>query len=250
MTEPPDGSTVHEQDEKTVSWADEAWQAGWTEIPNLVLLEADVSATALRVYLLLLYYARQSDSAWPGQERLAEQARCSERALRTAIRELEAELLIETRRRGLGKTNIYRLLTPRKYGSGAANFADQEVSDVADPSSTKQQAKKKDTVNDADVQIVYAHWRSARDKTRATYDKISPARSQKIKMRLGEFSVDDLCKAIDGVAFDPWPERRLHDDLTIILRSREQVEKFLDIHAAHAEKPPLFDFGFPEERTA
>lgn len=79
------------------------------------------------------------------------------------------------------------------------------------------------------VQRIYDHWRTARDKTRSSYDQISASRRQKIVSRLREFSEHELIAAIDAVASDPWPDRSRHDDLTVIFRSREQVDRFLEM---------------------
>lgn len=84
------------------------------------------------------------------------------------------------------------------------------------------------SVPTADVKTVYEHWRTARGKTDKRYATISDKRRQKIKSRLREFSVAELCAAIDAVALDPWDERDQHDDLAVIFRSREQVERFLE----------------------
>lgn len=81
----------------------------------------------------------------------------------------------------------------------------------------------------APINRVYDHWREARGKTRSSYDKISPARKQKIQARLKEFTEEDLIQAIDNVAKDPWPDRKSHDDILVIFRSREQVERFLEM---------------------
>lgn len=86
----------------------------------------------------------------------------------------------------------------------------------------------------AAVREIYGHWRQVCGKTNARYDSISPARRDKIAKRLTEFSADELKRAIDGVALDPWDERPRHNDLTIVFRSREQVERFLGF----AENPP------------
>lgn len=81
---------------------------------------------------------------------------------------------------------------------------------------------------------VYEYWRERLGKTDSRYNKIAPNRRQKIQARLREFTGLDLKRAIDGVALDPWEERPRHDDLTVIFRSQEQVERFLAI----AEHPP------------
>lgn len=86
----------------------------------------------------------------------------------------------------------------------------------------------------APVDEIYEHWRNERGKTSSRYAKISDARRRKIQSRLREFSADELKQCISAVALDPWEDRPRHDDLTVILRSREQVDKFL----ALAEDPP------------
>ncbi len=83
-----------------------------------------------------------------------------------------------------------------------------------------------------DVQRIYDHWRTKCGKTRANYAKISTARRRKIHARLREFTADELCLAIDAVAKDPWEGRSLNDDLTVIFRSHEQVDRFLEMAAA------------------
>jgi DNA-binding MarR family transcriptional regulator len=88
------------------------------------------------------------------------------------------------------------------------------------------------------VDRIYNHWRQQRKKTRSTYDKISPTRRQKIQARLEEFSEDELLAVIDAIAKDPWPDRRLHDDLTVVFRSREQVERFLEMSNGRASTSP------------
>lgn len=89
------------------------------------------------------------------------------------------------------------------------------------------------------VGAVYDHWRTQRSKTSTRYNKISKQRAQKIRSRLKDgFSVVDLKHAIDAVALDPWPDRRKHDDITIIFRSREQVDKFLDLRDGSSRSNP------------
>jgi len=131
---------------KTVRWDDSVWQAGWTTIPN-VILDLDISPVAFRVYVLFLRYAYLPDDKWPGQDEFAKQIPCSERTLREALRELETAGLLETRRRGLGKTNSYVLLAPetaaKSDGSRAAESAAPEPADSADPSMPLKESKSK-----------------------------------------------------------------------------------------------------------
>ena len=78
------------------------------------------------------------------------------------------------------------------------------------------------------VATVYECWRTERGKSDPRYGRISKNRQTKIRARLSDgFSVDELCDAIRGVARDPWEDRPRNDDLLVIFRNREQVEKFL-----------------------
>lgn len=83
--------------------------------------------------------------------------------------------------------------------------------------------------NTEDVIRVYEHWRETRGRTRKNYDRMSPGRRRKIEARLKEFSADDLCQAISNVANDPWEDRPKHDDIMVIFRNREQVERFMEM---------------------
>lgn len=87
----------------------------------------------------------------------------------------------------------------------------------------------------AALAAVYDHWRHARGRTSPRYRRISPKRREKIQARLREFTADELIRVIDAVAVDPWPDRARHDDIPVIFRSREQVDRFLEIHERYGE---------------
>ncbi len=83
-----------------------------------------------------------------------------------------------------------------------------------------------------DARHVFDHWLQARGKSERF--TLTPGRRKKIEARLNDFSPTVLCQAIDAVDHDPWAKRKLHDDLTIIFRNSDQVERFLDM----ADNPP------------
>lgn len=59
---------------------------------------------------------------------------------------------------------------------------------------------------------------------------LNRARRTKIEARLNEgYTVEDLCMAVKGWVNDPWPDRRRHNDVTVLLRDGAQVEKFRDL---------------------
>lgn len=80
------------------------------------------------------------------------------------------------------------------------------------------------------IRTVFEHWQKARSHPSA---KLDPTRRGKIKARLREgFTVEQLCRAIDGVARSDWhcgdnPSGKVYDDLVTVLRDAPQVEKFL-----------------------
>lgn len=82
---------------------------------------------------------------------------------------------------------------------------------------------------DKPIRRLYDHWRAARSKTDHRYDQISPERRRKIAGRLKEFSEDELHRALDAVALDPWEERARNDDILKLFRSRETVDRWLEI---------------------
>lgn len=83
---------------------------GFAQVPRPVLKAQGISDKAKIVYALLLDYAWQSGSCFPGQQRLAEDLHTTERTIRRALDELRANKLVNWRQRGLNQTNIYYIL--------------------------------------------------------------------------------------------------------------------------------------------
>lgn len=95
--------------------ADPATRFGFTQVPNFVLTNAQLSVGAKLAYAMLLKYAWSDDACFPGQATLAADMGAGERSIRTYLNELEAAGFLEVTQRGLGKTNLYKLyLTVRK----------------------------------------------------------------------------------------------------------------------------------------
>ena len=97
--------------------ADPATKYGFTQVPNFVLTNKDLSVGAKLAYAMLLKYAWADDACFPGQQKLALDMGAGERSVRTYLKELEQADFLEVTQRGLGKTNLYRLhLTVKKRG--------------------------------------------------------------------------------------------------------------------------------------
>ena len=82
---------------------------GFTQLPNFILRNPDLSPGAKTTYALFLSYAWHNDLCFPGQETLAQALGMSVGSVNAYIKELEASGLIEITRRGQGKTNLYTI---------------------------------------------------------------------------------------------------------------------------------------------
>ena len=82
---------------------------GFTQVPNFILTNKDLSVGAKLYYAMLLKYAREKDHCFPGQDTLAKDTGSGERSLRRYQDELVKAGFLEVTQRGLGKTNYYRL---------------------------------------------------------------------------------------------------------------------------------------------
>ncbi len=93
---------------------DESWKQGFTQIPNVIVCHPSISFGAKVCYAVLLRYAWQDGSCFPGQARMARDMACTVRTVHKYLKELEDGGIVITKQRGLNRTNLYRL--PRLIG--------------------------------------------------------------------------------------------------------------------------------------
>jgi len=84
-------------------------RGGFTQVPNFILRNHDISVGAKVAYAMFLSYAWHNDSCFPGQERLAEDMGLTRVRVTQLSAELEAAGLVSIQRRGQGKTNLYTI---------------------------------------------------------------------------------------------------------------------------------------------
>jgi hypothetical protein len=84
-------------------------RGGFTQVPNFILKDGDLSLGAKVTYSMFLHYAWHNDSCFPGQERLATDMGMSQPRVSQFIKELQDADLVEITRRGQGKTNLYKI---------------------------------------------------------------------------------------------------------------------------------------------
>lgn len=87
--------------------ADPVARGGFTQVPNFILRNPDLSVGAKVVYAMFLSYAWHNESCFPGQERLAQDIGMSRSRVTEFISELNRAGLVSIQRRGQGKTNVY-----------------------------------------------------------------------------------------------------------------------------------------------
>ena len=99
-----------------VIFEDRALAGGFTQIPNAIVRNPDLSMQAKYLYGLLLSYAWQDTETFPGLERLRKDTGAKTETLRKYIYELVEAGVLEVKRRGRGKTNLY-IFKALTYGS-------------------------------------------------------------------------------------------------------------------------------------
>lgn len=97
---------------------------GFVMLPHAIVESPLLSNAAKIAYALLLKYARQDGSCYPGQERMARDLGVSRNAVSRYIAELAATGAISVKRRGQGKTNLYTL--PVLHGPNKPPREDRE----------------------------------------------------------------------------------------------------------------------------
>jgi hypothetical protein len=100
--------------------ADPVTRHGFTQVPNVILVDPALSVGAKLAYAMLLKYAWDAGACFPGQVRLAAEMGSGERSVRRYLDELESSGFLEVEQRGLGKTNYYRLHLTVKGKKGKA----------------------------------------------------------------------------------------------------------------------------------
>ena len=84
-------------------------RGGFTQVPNFILKDPELSLGAKVAYAMFLSYAWHNNSCFPGQERLAEDMGMSRSRVTEFVGELEKAGLVAIQRRGQGKTNLYTI---------------------------------------------------------------------------------------------------------------------------------------------
>ncbi len=115
---------------------DKSLKAGFASMPRAVLRNPKLSRNSKATYSLLLDYAWQTGSCFPGQERLASDLGVSVRTIQRDLEELKNFGLIDWQQRGKNRTNVYSIL-PLDFLSDTTNMSDPDTSDLSPQDTTK-----------------------------------------------------------------------------------------------------------------
>ena len=114
---------------------------GFTSIPNYIF-GLPVSSNAKLVYMALLSYAWTNQSCYPGLTKLCKDVSLSDKPVTKAIEELSNASLIEVKRRGQGKTNLY-ILKDFTYSPNRSNGSGSRIGESPDQESENLRIKNR-----------------------------------------------------------------------------------------------------------
>lgn len=118
---------------------------------------------------------------------------------------------------------------PSFEGSPASAVASASASMNSAPPSGG--ARRRALVPTADELAVLEYYRTVHPR-RGPHDD---PQVRKVRAALRSFSIDQLCRAIDGNAADAWHAERRKHELTYVLRDNDTISGFLDRFAQHTE---------------
>src|SRR5215207_5738338 len=120
-------------DAGTLAVANAALRGGFVLLPRTLLHTPGLSRDAKLLYAVLLSYAWQAGSCFPGAERLQHDLGCGKNQVTRYLQELEAAGLVTRRRRGEGKTTVYTLHDPQAAAEPAGPAFDSPEAGIQTP---------------------------------------------------------------------------------------------------------------------
>lgn len=172
--------------------------------------------------------------AYPSVDTLARESRCSRRTVQSSLRKLEADGRLVCEGLGPRGQNRYVVIMGGAQDSHPITDHDAGGAEVA-PGGRRSRPKGgaevapepsiEPSIEPSDLSSIFDHWRRAMAKPGA---KFTAGRKRAIRARLREgYTAADLKRAIDGCAASGFHRDGGHDDLTLICRNGEKVERFL-----------------------
>lgn len=111
---------------------DKTLKSGFAPTPRIVLRHPRLSRNSKTTYSLLLDYAWQSGSCFPGQQTLANDLGVSIRTIQRDLEELKDFGLIDWKQRGKNRTNIYYIL-PLDFLTSPKTLKNTDTTNLSHP---------------------------------------------------------------------------------------------------------------------
>ncbi len=128
-------------DEQNIVVENELLRRGFTSIPNYIF-GMPISSNAKLIYMALLSYAWNNRSCYPGLAKLCSDVSLSDKPVTKAIEELTQAALLEVKRRGQGKTNIY-IIKDFTSTTPSSNNSDSRIGESPNQESEKLRFKNR-----------------------------------------------------------------------------------------------------------
>ena len=102
---------------------------------------------------------------------------------------------------------------------------------------TQQQRQKAEKVPEAEVNAIYEYWCTVMRPGRTRVPGLDVKRSLKVAAAIADYGVDECKAAIDGCAASDFhmgrnKQKKRYDDLELIFRDQDHVERFLSYGGA------------------
>lgn len=188
---------------KAVQFDDPVLQKGFTQVPNVILRDASLSAGARLTYIMLSSFAWQTDECWPGQTTLGKLVGVGDRQIRKYLGELEQAALLEVTQLGLQKPNLYTLFgadPDRTCGSGPDRTSSSDEEDAVEedsenpPPPTSPSVKSKTTEEIESVWATYVSVMNPRGRGKG----LDPEARKLIREALKVADAAELSRAIEA----------------------------------------------------
>ena len=128
-------------EDKNIVVENELLRKGFTSVPNYIF-GLPISSNAKLIYMALLSYAWTNNSCYPGLAKLCKDVSLSDKPVTKGIDELCRASLLDVKRRGLGKTNLYVIkeFTPSPSGQ---NGSESRIGESPNQDSANLRFKKR-----------------------------------------------------------------------------------------------------------
>lgn len=217
----------------------------FVQVP-LEVLEAGISTSAMKLYLILLKYARQSNECWPSQQTLGWDMNLKPRRIADLLKELEAASLVTIISRAKeGLSNLYQLLkvVPPKGGS------DTSTPKTAEGAAKKDLPGKQKTAREG-MQNIADESHAVEKHALKTHIHMQSLGAKHVSKRLGVSEFHRRDNSFDVCDLKDMAQQKT-SALAVSVEEKTEATIHIPLISSNLErvKSILKDFGISEIRT-